>query len=284
MRSRELTPYNQLPPVQQQNSACFPQISYVDVPLCLSGPSFDLNEVLKREGEAEQLAFKGWVEQVYNCIWDSQYRNVMRDRLEGSDIIPPEAGPIGDLRLIRNDLVHNGAVASAARTGRCTVLKWFRLGEDIVLGMRHVLDFLNQIGFMTTMPGFRDDGSNAAWTVFPGMENELINRVIPEIVSIRTALVRELDDGSTWHALCVVFENGVFANFPVSYPSDGTSIMERNEFFSRTSVDDGGNLRFANGTVSHRQTLYREAVSVLFNGGQQIEGMSVPGPWFRIRR
>ena len=75
VRASELAPYNALLPAQKTSAACFPKVSYVAVPLTLSGPCFDLNEMLGCEGEAEQLAFKGWVEQVYNCIWDSRYRN-----------------------------------------------------------------------------------------------------------------------------------------------------------------------------------------------------------------
>ena len=152
VRASELAPYTRLPPAQKTYAACFSKVSYVAVPLTLSGPSFDLNEVLRREGEAEQLAFKGWVEQVYNCIWDSRYRNDLKTMTEGRDAIRPEGDPLGDLRRIRNDLVHKGAVASADGAGKCAVLTWFKPGEIMVLGMRHVLDFLNQMGFMTTLP------------------------------------------------------------------------------------------------------------------------------------
>ena len=69
VRRGELLPYNKLPSIQKQYAACFPKLSYVDVPLSLSGIPFDPNDVLRREGDAEQLAFKGWIEQVYNDIW-----------------------------------------------------------------------------------------------------------------------------------------------------------------------------------------------------------------------
>ena len=91
VRNSELPLYNKMPPDQQQFAACFPKLSYVDVPLSMSGIGFDPNEVLKREGEAEQLAFKGWVEQVY-FLWESRFRNELKGSLEGPSIIRPEGG------------------------------------------------------------------------------------------------------------------------------------------------------------------------------------------------
>ena len=236
VRNSELLPYNKMPPGQQQYAACFPKLSYVDVPLSMSGIGFDLNEVLKREGEAEQLAFKGWVEQVY-FLWESQFRNEMKGSFSGPGTIRPEGDAIGDFRHIRNDLIHNNGVASEDASGKCTVLTWFKPGERIVLGMRHVFDFLNQMGFMTKMPGFLDDGPAAAWTLFPGMEEGLANGPVPRLVSLRTSMDKELDDGSSWHVVSVVFENGVFGNIPVQYADNGSSPRQRIEFFNKTVID-----------------------------------------------
>ena len=282
VRNSELPPYNNLPPVQQQYAACFPKLSYVDVPLSMSGIGFDPDEVLKREGEAEQLAFKGWVEQVY-CLWESRFRNELKGSFRGPGIIRPEGDPIGDFRHIRNDLIHNG-VASEGESGKCTVLTWFKPGERIVLGMRHVFDFLNQMGFMTKMPGFLDNGPAAAWTLYPGMEKDLAGRPVPRLVSLRTSMDKELDDGSSWHVVSVVFENGVFVNIPVQYDDDGSSPRQRIEFFNKTFIDWDGNLRFANGRVKDRKSLYREAVVALLGKGPKIEGLGVPGPAFRFKK
>ena len=284
VRNSELAPYNNSPPIQQQYAACFPKLPYIGVPLSMSGIGFDLNDVLSREGEAEQLAFKGWVEQVYNHIWEGSYRNELKAALEGSGIIRPEGDPIGDFGHIRNDLIHKHGVASEEESGRCTVLKWFKPGEKIVLGMRHVLDFLNQMGFLTTMPGFLSHGPAAKWTVFPDMEDALRKGPLPQLVSIRISMDKVQDDGSSWHIVSVAFENGVFTNIPVEYPNDGSSSAERIEFFNNTSVDKNGDLRFANGLAKDRGSLYMEAVATLVGKGHKIEGLGVPGPSFRIRR
>ena len=187
-------------------------------------------------------------------------------------------------RQNRDDLVHNGGVASADKTGKCTVLKWFKPGDRIILGMHHVFDFLNHMGFMTTMPGFLADGAGANWTVFPGMEDSLANRPVPRLVSLRTVMDRELEDGSTRHIVSVVFENGVFCNISEEYSPDGRSVRERIDSLSETRIDEDGNVRFPNGRVEDRESLYREAVATLFRKGLKTEGIRAPGPAFRIKR
>ena len=282
VRKSELPPSEGMPADYRQFATCFPKLPSLDVQLSLSGTGFDLNDVLKSEGEAEQLAFKGWVEQVY-FLWESRYRNELKDSLEGSGIIRPEGDAIGDFRLIRNDLIHNHGVASEEHSGKCTTLKWFEPCDRIVLGMRHVFDFLNQMGLMTTMTGFLNDGPVAAWTIFPDVETVLRSRPVPPIVSLRTSMVEEQEDGSSWHALHIVFDNGVFANIPLDYRNDGSSLPERIEFVRKTHIDLDGNLCFANGIVKDRMSVYSEAVDALVGKGPRI-GLPVPGPAYRIRK
>ena len=284
VRERELPPYNRLSRVLQQDLACYPKLSYVDVPPSLSGAPFDPNDVLKREGEAEQLAFKGWVEQVYHHIWESRYRNELRRAFEGPNAIRPESDPIGDLRLIRDDLIHNGGVANSDKTGKCSVLKWFKPGDRIVLGMRHVFDFLNQMGMMLSFPAVRTDGAVAVWMVSPDMEDALRNRSTPEIVSLRASTDKKLEDDSTYHVVGVVFENGVFVNIPIHHPNDGSSVQQRTEFFSQTRIDEAGDVRFADGSIKDRWTLYKEAVDALLRKGPKIDGIGIAGPWFKARK
>ena len=157
VRDSELPRYNQEPPTSKPSFCNFPKLSGIGVSPTLTGFDFDLNDFLARNGETEQLAFKGWVEQVYNCIWDSDHRNKLQDSLEGCGIIPPEADPIGDFRRIRNDLIHKHGLASTKNSGKCKVLTWFKPGESIILGMRHVFDFLNQMGMMSSSPAYPPD-------------------------------------------------------------------------------------------------------------------------------
>ena len=89
VRSTELRPYDQLPQAEHQRAGSFAKLSYVDVPLTLAGASFDPHEVLDREGNAEQMAFKGWIEHIYNNVWEAEYRNRFSDGLEGDDLMRP---------------------------------------------------------------------------------------------------------------------------------------------------------------------------------------------------
>ena len=83
LRGTQLRPYDRLPEGERQRAGSFAKLSYVDVPLTLAGASFDLHEVLDREGDAEQLAFKGWIEHIYNHVWEAEFRNRFSDGLEG---------------------------------------------------------------------------------------------------------------------------------------------------------------------------------------------------------
>jgi hypothetical protein len=53
----------------------------------------------------------------------------------------------GDLRLIRNDIIHNGGTASANRSGKCLVLKWFVPGHPIAITAKHVAEFMERVSF-----------------------------------------------------------------------------------------------------------------------------------------
>lgn len=283
VRDTELLPYNQWTPAEQQYAACFPKLTYVGVPLCLSGPPFDPNDVLAREGEAEQLAFKGWVEDVYHRIWEGNYRETLREAFSSNGSIQPEMDALGDLRLIRNDLVHEHGVATQANTGKCAVLTWFEPGKPIVLGIRHVFDFLNQLGFMTRSPATKGDGAVVVWTVFRPMEASLLERPVPKLVSLRVSMDSQLD-GSSHHILSVVFENGVFANRLVTHPDDGTSASQRTELYERAHIDTAGDLHLPDGRVVDREGLYRDAVDALLGRGARVQGGGVPGPPIRFRR
>ena len=98
VRQSELAPYNRMTPTNQQSAACFPKLPYVGVPLSMSGIGFDLNDVLERQGDAEQLALKGWVEKIY-FLWESRFRNELRQALAGAVAEPGAADEIATVNL-----------------------------------------------------------------------------------------------------------------------------------------------------------------------------------------
>ena len=111
-------------------------------------------------GVASQIAYKGWIAEVYQ-LWEHRFRDEMKTALSpGAALIRPKTDAFGDLRRIRNDLLHTGT-ASAEWTGKCKVLRWFKREDRIVLGVNHVLDFLNQAGILSLV---RDQGSRGCWS------------------------------------------------------------------------------------------------------------------------
>ena len=101
-------------------------------------------DMLGPNGEAVQLAFKGWVADIFGK-WEKS-RSETR-KLLGDEGIRPEVDCMGDFRQIRHDLVHSGS-ATKEHSGKCRTLNWFKPGEQMILTTDHVLDFLNQMGFL----------------------------------------------------------------------------------------------------------------------------------------
>ena len=286
VRNSQPSSRNRFPPNTQQSVTYPPSLSYIDILLCVSGhpPYSHLNESLEYEGEAEQLAFKGWVEQVYNSIWDSRFRNELKEGFEGPGAIRPETDLMGDLGYIRNDLVHKKGIASKKETGKCTVLKWFKPGDRIILGMRHVFDFLNQMGLMTTTPNLHREASTF-WLLTSDKEEALANKPTPELISLRTWTDEGSENDPPRHTASIVFENGIFLNIhiQIDHAPDSRSLREEVEFIGKARIDKRGIL-FPDGRVIDREGLYRKAVDALLGKGSKTNSAGVLGLEFKIRR
>ena len=212
-------------------------------------------------------------------LWENHHRNALKKSL-GPNTIRPELEAFGDLRHIRNDLLHNGK-ASKDECGKCTILKWFAPGEPIVLGVRHVLDFLNQIGVLSLGAGAYDDASRACRFEAYDDTNTLLNwNPGPKIISVRTLSVgRDLEPVSK--CVAVVFDNGYFANVPFS-------VSSKDEWDSsgEAGIDNNGDLCFADGNVISASFLYRHVIRGLGQRkkGEERAGIPIVGPAMRIRR
>lgn len=284
VRDRVEKPYSQHDGESRQWVAYPPSPSFVDVALVENGPGVDLNRVWGRAGDAEQLVFRGWVVDIYNRVWDKNLRDGLQESLPGTDVIPPESDVLGDLRRIRNDLVHHGGVATSDNSGRCAVLKWFHPDEQMVLTMRHVLDFLNQMGMMDRSGGYKPHGPAIRLGVAPSTREQLERRPTPEVVSIRTVFDKANDDGTSIHGMSIVFANGVWRNILHEHPSDGTSIKTRVENYDKTRIDENGNVRLADGSVFDRRDLYLSGIAALFGEHPPGHVRSLPSPAIRFRR
>ncbi len=176
------------------------------------------DDLYGHDGVAAQMAYKGWVVALYDQLWETrQQRTRHRNALKGSlgeKAIRPQMDALGDLRHIRNDLLHNDGTARARHCGKCSTLEWFKAGERMIFGTRHVLDFLNQIGILSLNTGFTDGMGSCEFRVFRGRKELLAWSPTPRLVSIRT-----LPDGKEadppYKPVTVVFDNGLFANVAI---------------------------------------------------------------------
>lgn len=139
-----------VPPEHRANRRHSSGLTYVNASVTAFG--FDMFEITQRCGRAEQLAYKGWLVDVYGR-WEDHYRSKTQRTLRSvsaiDDTIRPQLPVLGDLRLIRNDCVHNGGIASHEYTGKCTLLRWFEPGEHIIFDITHVLEVLHKLRLTT---------------------------------------------------------------------------------------------------------------------------------------
>ena len=245
----------------------YPLPSEIDLALVLEGPGFRPAELLGREAEAEQLAYRGWLQRVASL---------------GEPQEPSARRVLAEIRWIHDDLVHNQGIATAERSGACSVLTWFRAGEPTRLGLRHVLDLLNQLGLMSPTPALDRTGPAAGWTLLPFPQESPHDGPAPAIVSLRVssrAPNQPQNGGETIDPiLCVVFANGVYFELP----ERRSAALEREQRTESPGIDECGNLRLADGYVVTRETLYRAALNALSSAAPAHARLDLPGWTHRV--
>lgn len=268
--------YNSLPEEMRPSVGTPVAPSYLATAPSLSGASIDLNDMLGEGGETEQLALAGWIEEVYNIIWQGQYRKQLEEAIKSEGVVFERVGlqALGDIRLIRNDLVHNRRIAK--RSARCEFLKWFDEGDHMSLRIAHVFDFLNHMGLLPgRRPTISADSSVVSWT--PTVTEEaLLRRPTPNIVSVRVTFLREEEAGPNYYGVIVAFENGICAQYCFRYP---TNAQTDDLLQGLADVDEDGNLRVG-GTTIDRDQVYRAGVSNVFGSGNtgNKDFGGTPGP------
>ena len=246
---------------ENERSRSIPDIPYLNATIGVEIPRSKSTGVASHTSLAEQLAFKGWVEQVFNIIWERQFRGdsykslQLPDDLEGKATlhkIRPKMDVAGDLRRIRNDLVHTG-VASVGETGKCKILDWFKPGDPMVFSTNHVFDFLNQMGFMNSRPVSDTEGSVARLLFRPTLDEISLDSPAKRIISVRQ-WTDHPEDGSERHLTSTVFEDGIHIHKADDVPPETP---------------------LAKGDVDHN--LYREAAAILL--GHQTSDVRISSPW-----
>jgi hypothetical protein len=92
------------------------------------------------QGPVEALLGRQRIVAVY-ALWEEEYRPRLakaRGRSLTEEIYPL----LGDLRRLRNDVIHHHGIATADNAGHCEVLRWFQPGEVILVDGQHFGDFL----------------------------------------------------------------------------------------------------------------------------------------------
>lgn len=98
---------------------------------------------LTKDGADTQIAAQAMIVFTFH-IWEEKYRTALTTNA-GKPLPQPVASDVmGDLRLIRNAIIHNKGIADTA-VGRCTVLKHFQPGQAIVFSDSIIYDIIRAI-------------------------------------------------------------------------------------------------------------------------------------------
>ncbi|WP_226367831.1 hypothetical protein [Pseudonocardia sp. ICBG162] len=91
-----------------------------------------------------------WLLMVFHA-WEDEYRPRLAVARQMS--IAEVSDPVlGDLRHMRNDIVHHRGVATQKNSGRCEQLKWFKAGERMVIDRQMVWQIMNYFGLTFPAP------------------------------------------------------------------------------------------------------------------------------------
>lgn len=117
----------------------------------------ELPERVAPGGQFSTLLGQLWIVTVYTA-WEHGYRKVIAGELGHSQPEDLVCDEMGDLRHMRNDIVHHRGVATADNTGRCRVLQWSQVDQQISIGPPHVEQFMVLIG--KRLAAWQDDDSS----------------------------------------------------------------------------------------------------------------------------
>ena len=230
------------------------------------------------DGPMEQTAFKGWVSEVYDR-WESHYRTQLKHEIQKlPGAIRPRQQVLGDLRHIRNNLLHNG-IAKRREAANCEILRWFTDGERMQVRLRHVFDFLNQMGWMSegSIVILEGQERGSGWDI--NRDGEL-EEPTPALISVRPVVNPEQRDPRYRYEASVVFENGVFGRVPMGPEREETEAQarERTHKWMKMMINEQGDLSVPDlGTVPAIK-LYLDYLK-----GKKYPAPGIWQPWVQFR-
>jgi hypothetical protein len=118
-----------------------------------------VDEKLGRDGSFSVQLSNNWIIGLV-AAWEYRYRKEIANLLglpTANDLVSDE---MGDLTLIRNDVVHHQGIATARNMRRCRSLHWFSDGDAIRVDVPHIYEFQQkfapQIGAWTRRTAERE--------------------------------------------------------------------------------------------------------------------------------
>ena len=229
-------------------------------------------------GPMEDSVYKAWVSDVYD-LWESRYRTQLKHEVRHlPGAIRPRQDVLGDLRHIRNNLLHRG-IARRGEAASCEVLRWFAKGERMQVRLQHVLDFLNQMGWLTEgAPAI--SGKPATFSTWHLDRTGQAEEPSPALVSVRPLVNPEEHVSRYRYEASIVFENGLFGRTPMGpeYDETATQAKERTRKWKNMTVNEQGDLHVPGvGTVPAAQ-LYSNMLH-----GERRPAPGIPTPPVQFR-
>ena len=247
-------------------SRCSPVYPKLRVSLYLIGDRF--MERTAPDGPMEQFLFRGWVSDVYD-LWESKYRNQLDHEFgKRPGAVRPRQQVLGDLRRIRNNLIHGG-VARKGGAANCEILKWFTDGEQMQVRFRHIIDFLNQMVWLSEGEFFtyEEPVTMCAWQIDRKGEPE---KPTPDLISVRPIVNPKEQTPCYRYGASVAFENGVFGLVPMEFEKEETEAQEKKiaQKWKGMTVNKRGDLYVPNLITVPASKLYWNC----------LKGKKQPGP------
>jgi hypothetical protein len=90
--------------------------------------------------------------QQWAVLVTSQWEHVFRPRMAkaaGVEKNEVASAVLADIARIRNDIIHHEGIATKKNCGRCEVLRWFDVGDPIVITRERVTEFMARLRLVT---------------------------------------------------------------------------------------------------------------------------------------
>lgn len=224
-------------------------------------------------GPMMQTVFKGWFAEVCD-LWDSVYHPRLSRAMEAdASFMRFELDVLAEFRHVRNNLLQGG-VAKEGEAGSCRLLRWFKPSDPMQMYYWHVLDFLNQMGWLkedaVVIQNERQQSRASRWHIERDSEPE---QPAPRLVSVRPLIDLEADDPIYRYGVGVAFENGVFGNIPFGFADaidPDTPLHDQIRQWQAMRISDQGDLVVPGVATVSAEDLYR---GCLAEPGRGV------GPW-----